>query len=158
MQSIVRQRRSPELQPTLYVGGSRIRTSTLDDEANACYTISLCCEAHNQWQNLLQIRLAASEEAERSCVQVETLYVGGSKISIRTSALNDKANACNMLCCAMTLMHDGRTCCKTDLQPLKNLSAAACRWRHCTWGAARSASAPARWTTRPMRATCCAVL
>ena len=34
-----------------------------------------------------------------SAVQVETLYVGGSKISIRTSALDDKANACNMLCC-----------------------------------------------------------
>ena len=25
--------------------------------------------------------------------------MGGSKISIRTSVLDDKANACNMLCC-----------------------------------------------------------
>jgi len=34
------------------------------------------------------------------CVlQTETLYYGDRKISIRTSVLEEKATACNMLCC-----------------------------------------------------------
>ena len=32
-------------------------------------------------------------------VQTETLYYGDRKISIRTSVLEEKATACNMLCC-----------------------------------------------------------
>ena len=38
---------------------------------------------------------------------METLYVGGSKISIRTSLLDDKANACNMLCCYADELKEG---------------------------------------------------
>ena len=33
--------------------------------------------------------------------------MGGSKISIRTSLLDDKANACNMLCCYADELKDG---------------------------------------------------
>lgn len=32
-------------------------------------------------------------------MQTETLYLGDKKISIRTSVLEEKATACNMLCC-----------------------------------------------------------
>lgn len=32
-------------------------------------------------------------------MQTETLYYGDRKISIRTSVLEEKATACNMLCC-----------------------------------------------------------
>ena len=32
-------------------------------------------------------------------LQTETLYYGDRKISIRTSVLEEKATACNMLCC-----------------------------------------------------------
>lgn len=34
-----------------------------------------------------------------SVMQTETLYLGDKKISIRTSVLEEKATACNMLCC-----------------------------------------------------------
>ena len=33
--------------------------------------------------------------------------MGGSKISIRTSLLDDKANACNMLCCYADELKEG---------------------------------------------------
>ena len=32
-------------------------------------------------------------------MQVETIFLGGKRISIRTSMLEEKATACNMLCC-----------------------------------------------------------
>ena len=48
-----------------------------------------------------------SPHLTQPCMQVETLYVGGSKISIRTSALDDKANACNMLCCYADELREG---------------------------------------------------
>lgn len=37
--------------------------------------------------------------SKTAVLQTETLYVGDRKISIRTSVLEEKATACNMLCC-----------------------------------------------------------
>ena len=39
--------------------------------------------------------------------QVETIYMGDRKISIRTSVLEEKATACNMLCCYADELKDG---------------------------------------------------
>ena len=39
--------------------------------------------------------------------QVETIYLGDRKISIRTSVLEEKATACNMLCCYADELKDG---------------------------------------------------
>jgi hypothetical protein len=38
---------------------------------------------------------------------VETIYLGDRKISIRTSVLEEKATACNMLCCYADELKDG---------------------------------------------------
>ena len=42
-----------------------------------------------------------------SAGQVETIYLGDRKISIRTSVLEEKATACNMLCCYADELKDG---------------------------------------------------
>ena len=43
-----------------------------------------------------------------TCVfQVETIYMGDRKISIRTSVLEEKATACNMLCCYADELKEG---------------------------------------------------
>lgn len=39
--------------------------------------------------------------------QVETIYVGDRKVSIRTSLLEEKATACNMLCCYVDELKEG---------------------------------------------------
>ena len=38
---------------------------------------------------------------------METIYLGDRKISIRTSVLEEKATACNMLCCYADELKDG---------------------------------------------------
>jgi hypothetical protein len=43
----------------------------------------------------------------RCAVQVETIYLGDRKISIRTSILDEKATACNMLCCYADELKEG---------------------------------------------------
>ena len=42
-----------------------------------------------------------------AAAQVETIYLGDRKISIRTSVLEEKATACNMLCCYADELKDG---------------------------------------------------
>jgi hypothetical protein len=38
---------------------------------------------------------------------VETIYLGDKKISIHTTILEEKATACNMLCCYAGELNDG---------------------------------------------------
>ena len=40
-------------------------------------------------------------------MQVETIYLGDRKLSVRTSVLEEKATACNMLCCYADELKDG---------------------------------------------------
>ena len=40
-------------------------------------------------------------------LQVETIYMGDRKISIRTTVLEEKATACNMLCCYADELKEG---------------------------------------------------
>ena len=40
-------------------------------------------------------------------VQVETIYLGDRKLSVRTSVLEEKATACNMLCCYADELKEG---------------------------------------------------
>lgn len=55
-------------------------------------------------------------------VQTETLYYGDRKISIRTSVLEEKATACNMLCCYADELEVGffpyveQVCCHDDIR------------------------------------------
>ena len=39
--------------------------------------------------------------------QIETIFMGEKKISIRTSVLEEKATACNMLCCYADELREG---------------------------------------------------
>lgn len=39
--------------------------------------------------------------------QIETIYLGDRKLSVRTSVLEEKATACNMLCCYADELKDG---------------------------------------------------
>lgn len=54
------------------------------------------------------LRQMYSQKHAGACwLQVETVYLGDRKISIRTSALEEKATACNMLCCYADELKDG---------------------------------------------------
>ena len=39
--------------------------------------------------------------------QIETIYLGDRKLSVRTSVLEEKATACNMLCCYADELKEG---------------------------------------------------
>lgn len=54
-----------------------------------CKQSTLCKDVHPGWVL----------EAYECDVQVETIYLGDRRIQIRTSVLEDKCTACNMLCC-----------------------------------------------------------
>ena len=41
------------------------------------------------------------------CFQIETIYLGDRKLSVRTSVLEEKATACNMLCCYADELKEG---------------------------------------------------
>ncbi len=56
----------------------------------------------------VQIQDADSEaDEEEEDDEVETIYLGDRKISIRTSSLEEKATACNMLCCYVDELKGG---------------------------------------------------
>lgn len=58
----------------------------------------------------LKRRAASSSLAslkKLSNIQVETIYMGHRKVSIRTSVLEEKATACNMLCCYVDELKEG---------------------------------------------------
>ena len=40
-------------------------------------------------------------------LQVETIYMGDRRVSIRTTVLEEKATACNMLCCYADELKEG---------------------------------------------------
>lgn len=40
-------------------------------------------------------------------LQIETIYLGDRKLSVRTSVLEEKATACNMLCCYADELKEG---------------------------------------------------
>ncbi|KAK9862045.1 hypothetical protein WJX84_012004 [Apatococcus fuscideae] len=50
---------------------------------------------------------AGSDEEDDDDDEVETVYLGDRKISIRTSILEEKATACNMLCCYADELKEG---------------------------------------------------
>ncbi len=54
------------------------------------------------------LRGQCSKEHPLGCLlQVETIYLGDRKLSVRTSVLEEKATACNMLCCYADELKDG---------------------------------------------------
>lgn len=56
----------------------------------------------------VQITDADSDDADdESDEEIETIFLGDRKISIRTSVLEEKATACNMLCCYADELKDG---------------------------------------------------
>lgn len=50
---------------------------------------------------------ADSEAEDEEDDEVETIYLGDRKISIRTSSLEEKATACNMICCYLDELKGG---------------------------------------------------
>ena len=90
-----------------------------------CRSMDCCgwlamCRAMNvtpcRWnRSLLQHEIAVSKEARSICclnrsmfvLQHETLYLGEKRIRIRTSVLEEKATACNMLCCYADELKEG---------------------------------------------------
>lgn len=56
------------------------------------------------WAACMNARFAAQQSY---LAQVETIFLGGKRISIRTSKLEEKATACNMLCCYADELKEG---------------------------------------------------
>ena len=54
---------------------------------------------------------------------METIYLGDRKLSVRTSVLEEKATACNMLCCYADELKDGFYPYVEQASPLSTLPA-----------------------------------
>ena len=53
------------------------------------------------------VEVPVLEEHALGALQVETIYLGDRKLSVRTSVLEEKATACNMLCCYADELKEG---------------------------------------------------
>jgi hypothetical protein len=86
--------------------------------ASACctpHTLSLCtswsaiCTTSKSLPSCTSWKgpVAHVVDREPCCVQVETIYLGDRRIQIRTSVLEEKSTACNMLCCYADELKEG---------------------------------------------------